>query len=183
MKQILFTFLGFLFFGPITKAQDSDRAALIRQLQVLKTAVLKGDKPAVANFFVFPIKGERLKSKIELSGKQSIKIKTLDRKQFLQHYNSIISPELTDFFRQLELEKLTDQQEWVKEIMPKRAKAFCYRTYEVIILENRVELAFFINTRHDIQLSDADYCEEYAEFWQFEWKGGQLRFRSMDIAE
>lgn len=181
MKPTTCFLLLFIIFSSV-HGQDKERAALLQQLQVLKTAVLKQDKGAVAQFFQFPIRDANLKNKLEGFENAAPGNKAVDRQQFLKQYNRLFTPDVVEMFRQLDFSTLKQQNELVVEVLPKSKKEACSHRVEAVIVNNQVSLTYLLNTRTDVTLSEDQYCEEYAEFWQFEWKNGKLRFLSLEIA-
>ena len=181
MKQ---TLLFMLLLSCFCRAQAQGEASktLVQQLQVLKTAVLKEDKQAVALFFQFPVKDANLIRKIEGFEKEKLSTKKADRKYFLKHYHRLFTPEVVEMFRQLDVSKLKEQAELIVEVPAKNEQELCTRTYEMVFINNQVTLSYVINTRQDKTITAEAYCEEFAEFWQFSWVGGRLRFHSLEMA-
>lgn len=181
MKRTFLLLPLFLFSGWL-QAQAISKSELLKQLLSLETAILNEDKQKVAAYFQFPITNETLKLKVEYDGEKEITITSFDRAVFLKNYSSIISADLVELFRQLDLSQLKSKSKISKEYVPKAKTDFCTYNYEVAIEKGEVRIHFLLNNRDDIKLSEEDFCPEYAEFWTFEVIKGKLKFKGLDIA-
>ncbi len=182
MKRFLLFVMLFSGLSLTACGQGSSRTQMVNQLLALETALLKGDKQKVASFVTFPVADESLKLKVEIDGEKEISIGQLDKAAFIKYYGSIITPDLLELFRQLDLSQLKSKNGVTKTIVPKSKSDFCQYSYEVNIEGAEVEITFLLNTRDDIQLSEDDFCPEYAEFWTFEMVKGKLKFKGIDFA-
>ena len=169
-------------FAEAAWGQGSSRTQMVNQLLQLESALLKEDKQKVATFFTFPVRDERLKLKVEYDGEIETVVPLLDKGEFLKHYNRIVSADLLELFKQLDLAQLKSKNEVSKTVVPKSKTDFCQYSYEVSIQGQEVEITFMLNTRDDIKLGEDDFCAEYAEFWTFEMVNGKLKYKSIEFA-
>ncbi len=171
-----------MFFTNISFAQNLYRDSIVKELQILKTAVLKNDKEKITGLFSFPITNIELKSKLEFYGEKEIKIPVLDKKEFEKYYPRIITAELVNFFKNLEISKLKRTNTITNSFIPKTIKNKNKYTFELTIEKNTIKLQWNANPRDDIKMKEEEIPFEHSEEWQLKFLNGKLKFTDFFIA-
>jgi len=175
-KKLLFAVVCLLS-AIFTDAQSLHRDSIVNELQILKTAIIKGDKEKVASLFTFPVKNEELKLKIELADKKEIKLPKLDKNAFDKYYARIITSELINCFSTLDMDKLKRTNKITGKYIPKSKKDKAAYTYELTIeAKNNIRIQWNSNPRDDIKMKEEDAPSEYSEIWELKFTNGKLHF-------
>jgi hypothetical protein len=182
MLKHLITICGILFFASNGSTQNLHRDSIVTELQILKSAVLKNDKEKVAKLFSFPITNTELKSKIEFYGEKEIKISALDKKAFEKYYSRIITAQLINFFKILDINSLKRTNKITNSFIPKTIKDKNKYTFELIIEKNTIKLHWNANPRDDIKMKEEEMPFEHSEEWHLKFLNGKLKFNNFFIA-
>jgi hypothetical protein len=182
MKKLLFVVTMLLVAGS-GYSQSLHRDSIIAELQILKTAIIKGDKEKVAAIFSFPITDEELKLMTRLRGEKEIKLSQFDRKAFDKYYSRIITAELITCFNSLDMDKLKRSNKITGKYTPASKKDKAVYTYELTIeAKNNIRLQWNINPRDNIKIKEEDMPAEFSEIWQLKFINGKLHFEKFFAA-
>ena len=183
MLKNLFLLTTMFFASLFGTAQSLHRDSIVAELQILKTAIIGGDKEKVAALFSFPVKNEELKLKIEFAAEKQIKLTKLDKNNFDRYYSRIITSELINCFRKIDMNQLKSTNKIISVFVPKSKSDKIAYTYEFTIEQkNKIIIQWNANPRDDIKIKEEDMPVEHSEIWHLKFLNGKLHFEQFFAA-